>query len=232
MKHNPNSAAKVRRWTIPALPPVAEEEGVREESSATHPADQLRHGYTLDHLQALTHIAVKLTGPMAADYSARFDAAWFGAVELLYSSTDAPARTDLIAAARRALQNFVRGELHTRGIPRNDTWRPPGSVPAFARFWFNPPSGGHDERVVERVALGQIFDRLTARQREALLALAALDDYQLAADALGVTRATLNAHLSQGRRRFLALWHEGETPSRQWRLDKRVYSHAAKAAAA
>ncbi|MFD9950873.1 helix-turn-helix domain-containing protein, partial [Nonomuraea sp. NPDC059023] len=41
-------------------------------------------------------------------------------------------------------------------------------------------------------------------------------DYSRAAEAMGVTRANLSAHLGTARIRILKLWHQGEVPSRPW----------------
>jgi hypothetical protein len=97
-------------------------------------------------------------------------------------------------------------------------------MPQFARYWW----GGSGHRgtdpapgIVDRLALAAIWPKLTASQREALAALAATDDYRDAAVVLGLARPAFNARVATARHRFLALWHEGETPSRQYRPDKR-----------
>jgi hypothetical protein len=71
-------------------------------------------------------------------------------------------------------------------------------------------------------ALAQIWPRLTPATRDALTALATYDDYQRAAESLGLSYATFKSRISEGRRQFLALWHEGETPSRPWLRDRRA----------
>jgi len=52
-------------------------------------------------------------------------------------------------------------------------------------------------------------------------ALATFNTYQAAADALGVQYQAFARRIRMARRRFFALWHEGETPSGMWRYDRR-----------
>jgi hypothetical protein len=74
---------------------------------------------------------------------------------------------------------------------------------------------------VDRAALWQIWSQLEERHRVALLALATHEDYQAAADAMGVPYATYVTRVRRARHAFYALWHEGETPSRPWGTDRR-----------
>lgn len=76
-----------------------------------------------------------------------------------------------------------------------------------------------------RIALAQIWAALSPRYRRALAALAAHEDHDKAAAALGITRRTYRDHLWAGRREFYRLWHEGEKPSRLWALDRRGSQH-------
>jgi hypothetical protein len=75
--------------------------------------------------------------------------------------------------------------------------------------------------VIERVALWQIWAMLRPLHQMALLALAAHGDYARAAQATGHTYASFTGLISSARAEFLALWHEGEAPSRIWATDKR-----------
>jgi len=64
----------------------------------------------------------------------------------------------------------------------------------------------------------------------ALAALATWEDYDLAAEAMGITRGTFGVHIARARREFLALWHEHEQPSRTWGTDRRRGNEGARAA--
>ena len=60
-------------------------------------------------------------------------------------------------------------------------------------------------------------------ERSTLLALAITGDYKQAAALLDMSYHTFHTSLSRARRKFLALWHEGETPSRMWGRDRRKW---------
>ena len=179
-------------------------------------------GWTLADLGELSRAAVRNNRSWrpAADARDRADAAWHGVAELLCSAQEQPSRNDLLEAGRRAVQREVRdGQRHhgTRSDTRND-----GS--AFARYWswHAMPATSPEAAVVERTAAWQVLAALTARQRDAVMALAMLGDYEMAAAALGIRPQTFRSLLGRSRRAFLALWHEGEVPSKPWGCDRRV----------
>jgi hypothetical protein len=71
------------------------------------------------------------------------------------------------------------------------------------------------------MTLAQIWPRLNDMDRQALTALATANSYTAAANMLGLEYQTFANRVRRARTRFLALWHEGETPSRIWRVDRR-----------
>lgn len=193
----------------------------------------LRHGYNLADLQRLTRLSIWRVSGGGLDYHTRHDVAWSAIAEALYAAPDdlPPTPQDLIAAGQSAVARQVREEMHHRGRDRHN----PGQVmPMFASYWegMQGRSPSPEDRVVDKTALWQIWPRLTDREREVLLALAAHENYRAAADALGANPATFNVNVSNARKRFLALWHEGETPSRIWGTDRRVGSYTATSAPA
>jgi hypothetical protein len=95
--------------------------------------------------------------------------------------------------------------------------------PSFGLYWDSVArhTASHEDAVIERTALWQIWEQLSACEREALLALAIHDEYATAANALGLQYYTYCARVRRARKRFLELWHEGEAPSRPWGRDRR-----------
>jgi hypothetical protein len=189
---------------------------------------EIRFGYTLTDIHRLTKLAVNTAkGWLATDYTDLMEAAWFGIVEHLHTAEHWPPRHDLVRAGQDAVNALVHDEMHHAGFfkYKTTTGYGPGSMPAFVKFWYNAPARSPESRIVERVTLAQIWPMLTVRQREAFTALAVHGDYVLAAESLGIEPQTFRALLGRARREFLALWHEGEEPSRMWGTDRRVVRH-------
>jgi hypothetical protein len=186
----------------------------------------LRGGYTLADLARMARTAVVHAGPMATDGRERWDEARSAIAEFLYSSDHAPAERDLVRVGRDAIWATMTAVRHHHGYYRDEkarSWLEAGSGPRFRQFWrpVTQPTGSHEDRVVERLALSQIVPTLTPRQREVVSALAAFDDHAPAMSALGMSAALFSVTLSQARRRFLGHWHEGEVPSGPWGRDRR-----------
>lgn len=217
MKHNPPSKAKVQAWRISHPTPETVEP---EPAPAPEPSNDPLHGYTLEAIDHLTRYAIRLDRwYYAGDIDERFDAVRHAIVERLLTSTHTPDRHDLIQTGLRASTSNIATEARVHGRDVNRV-RP---VLGFYKYWEPTHRGASPEsHVVDRHALTQIWPLLLPREQAALTALAATDDYRLAAESLGIPAGTMNAHLHAARKRFLALWHEGETPSRLWRNDKRV----------
>jgi DNA-binding CsgD family transcriptional regulator len=114
--------------------------------------------------------------------------------------------------------------MHARG--RRRTERGGGTLPSFERYWTGTARTSHEDRVTERIALHQIIPLLTSRQTEVVHALAATDNYRAAAELLDMNPRTFNVTIRHARQRFLAAWHQGETPSRTWGNDRRVGNYS------
>lgn len=185
------------------------------------------HGYTLTSLNRITRYAV-LRGYLrtSGTIADQLETAWHAIVETLCEADKAPTAGQLIDTARAALSAAYRDELHHHGYVQTDVSAGRQAMPAFQRYWNQPTSSALEERVVERAALAQIWDQLAPSEQQALEALAATGDYQMAAAAVGKKQGTFNVLVRNGRMRFLAAWHEGEEPSKVWRTDRRVGSRA------
>lgn len=195
-----------------------------EPAEATADPDGFRYGYSLADVQHLTRLTLRLDRwHTAGDISERYEAVWFAIVEHLLTSDTPPSRSALLRVGTEASDNLVRDEMRTHGRCTRHFGRP---MPEFFRYWNPTHAPSPESRVVEREALAQIWELLRPSEQRALNALAATGDYARAAEAAGVTGATFTVLISTGRRRFLAAWHEGETPSRVWRTDRRVSSRS------
>lgn len=180
------------------------------------------HGYTVRDLEHFTRLVLRMDRwYTAGDIDERYDAVWFGITECLLTADEPPTRRQLLNAGTAASDARVRDDMRTHGRCTQNFGQP---MPRFHAYW-NPANPQSPEpRVVERLAVQQIWPLLQPRQQQALTALAATGDYDKAAASLGVTKGTFGVLISTGRRRFYAWWHEHEQPSRQWRTDRRVRS--------
>jgi hypothetical protein len=181
----------------------------------------LRHGYTLADFHRLATNAVlwDFWHHRGVDFQERRELAWSAIAECLYASDEAPSRHELITAGQRAIGEQVRADCVTRGIASERGYI---VMPHFWRYWYQArPTQGPEERVVDRLALAQIWDELSSGHQQVLLALAAHDDHDRAARSLGLTRSAYRNRLSMARQAFYLLWHEGEQPSRIWARDYR-----------
>lgn len=185
---------------------------------------ELRHGYTLRDIQRLAGHATKTAFGQSTSRTDRFQAAWDGIVEALYEAERWPSGDKLISAGRQAIALSSQAEQHHHGVRHDRTHEGAGSMPNFQRYWclMTKPYPSPEAHAVERVSVPQILARLYPCERKALAALAAHGTQEAAAHALGMKLASYRATLGHARRRFFALWHEGEEPSRIWRIDRRV----------
>lgn len=198
----------------------------RWRSVTAHGPAEVGHGYTLDDLHRLTRATIKRDRVYAMDITDRMEIIWFAMVELILTSEKRPDAYDLIGVGMRATSRMLRDDQATHGQRTYDPWAGREAMVSYQRYWWTAaaPAPSPEHRVVERLTVRQILPLLSPRQREALTMLAATGDYERAGTAMSVTANTFRVLVSQARRRFLLLWHEGETPSRQWRTDRRVRS--------
>lgn len=186
----------------------------------------IRYGWTLRDLDALARTVVSnnRTWWPAGDRDDLYSAAWHGIVEHLYTVDTEPHRHDLMEAGRQALARDVKDTMRHHGARRDGTNN--GLKYAIYWEWAGRATPSPEAGIVERLALAQILPTLTPGQLAALHALAATGDYAEAARLVGTARTGLKSQLMHGRRRFRALWHEGEKPSKPWGVDRRAGSTA------
>lgn len=183
------------------------------------------HGYSLADLEriALHVVRINMHWWPAGDRRDQLDTAWEGIAGHLCAAVERPSERDLFEAGRDALAREVRDTMRHRGERRDGT----NDGTKFAVYWhwharsIPSPEGA----LAERVALRQILDALTPRQREALGALALHGDYWKAAASLGIEPQTFRALLGRARGEFFRLWFEGEKPPKVRGTDRRTERH-------
>jgi hypothetical protein len=196
--------------------------GAGPEVAEPPPRTDVLWGWTLAELDGLASAVVRnnLHWWPAGDRGDQHDTAWEGIAEHLSAATAAPSRRDLLEAGRKALAAEVRDGMRHRGA-RADT---SNNGARFAAYWHwhSRPWPSPEDLVIERLAVRQVLAAITARQQEALQALALHDDYVAAAAALGIQPQTFRALLARARLCFNQVWYENETPPRIKRIDRRI----------
>ncbi|MFC8447597.1 helix-turn-helix domain-containing protein [Kitasatospora sp. NPDC057223] len=189
--------------------------------------EPLWHGYSHNDIDRLARQVVSMDPyrtDMGVATSDRYDAVVFAIVEHLATAEHRPSHKELLRAGDRGAHAHVRMECRAHGRQRTSLGG--GQIAGFQRYWQSTGRTPMDERVVERLALTQIWPTLTLAQQQAVMALALTDDHAAAAAQLGMSMSSYSARLRNARLRAAALWHEGETPRRPAR-DKRVWNRSA-----
>lgn len=180
---------------------------------------ELRHGYRLADLHRLARLAALGVGARASDFRERYELAYSAIAEHLYTVEHPPRDHNLITAGRAGILNEERAVWRDRGYLNPGE---AGVAPRYAIYWEwacrTTPSP--ENPIVERLALTQILATVPPAQLAAVQARAVFDNHQAAATALAASLKNYRSNLGYARRRILALWHEGETPSRLWQRDQ------------
>lgn len=219
MKHNPNSAAKVRCWTIaPTQQP--ETEPAAAEAPIQHSPNSVRHGYTMADLDRLARLTVTfhLGWFAGGNRNDQYEAAWHGIVEHLCSTEQPPSERDLLDSGRRALQDDQQRHQQMLGTSRSATY----TGANFARYWdwHGRTTPSPEDSIVDRLALRQILPELCASHLEALNVLAAFDTadpdgtakVEAAAAALGIGYRAMTSRLMRARANFRTHWYAPDEP--------------------
>jgi hypothetical protein len=188
----------------------------------TEPA--ILHGYTLNDIHDMARSALTADRLMAMSSDERYDIAWSAIAEQLVAAEETPSWQSLVRVGWQAIYKHVRDGLRERGYAdgARDWASGDPTMPRYVQFWGAGVTPSHEDSVVERIAAQQVFQAVSGPYRDAVMALAVLDDYGKAAEALSIKYTALTARLTVARRAFLRHWHEGETPRRTKRTDRRV----------
>lgn len=171
----------------------------------------MMHGYTVDDIHHATRSAVSTKLYFAADRQDLYTAAWDGIIDLLCTVTEQPRWFDLVRAGEYAIYRLREDWAHHHGyVPGIGT----GAAVNFRKYWASSPNWQSqlEDTVVERVAKRQILRALPDNELRALVARGATNSHQQAAEAAGLTYIYMTKLIRNGRKRFLALWHQHETP--------------------
>ena len=184
---------------------------------------QVRHGYTMADLHSMAKQAVRADRSLASDVDVRYNAAWSAIALALCEADEPPDRHDLVTAGWQAIYREVKEMRGIFGFKDRDGTTEVASAPRYVQYWYSRPERT-DDIIAERVAVHQIMDTIPELYRDAVVALAVHDDYQIAADSLGLKYGTFGARVNVARRQFRAHWFAPETAPPAKGTDRRVGS--------
>lgn len=175
----------------------------------------LWHGYTLRDIDQLARTAVtKAHAGRLLDPTDRYNTAWSAIAEHLCTTTEPPTSRQLAITGMTAINQAGRDHRHTWGLGR--AWDG-HKTPQFERYWnFARATPSPEDRIIEHIAVRQIWPRLCRTHQQTLWALAIHGDCRAAAASLGKTERGYACALHRARAAYRALWHEHETPSQMW----------------
>jgi len=188
-------------------------------------AVELRYGYTLDTLDRLAKTVVVANAQWwpGGDRHQQIDTAWSGIAEALYAAEHEPSENELLQAGTRALVEDTKAYRKHHGLRDGGLV---GDGPRFAAFWYDPPNEPWEDRLIDRIAIGQIMPTLKPHLAETVGALATLGDYAAAADAVGVKYGALTMRMREARQAFQRQWYAPDAPPPTRGTDRRVGSYA------
>ncbi|MET7795734.1 hypothetical protein [Streptomyces decoyicus] len=188
--------------------------------------DHVAHGYTMRDLDRAARAACTADRSLSSNVSLRYDLAWSAIAEHLVTADQPPAWNELVRVGWQAIYQDVKAVRRLYGVDSTGRSGEVGSAPRFIAYWTHVPTDAVGDGIVERIAVHQVLATLPEHQRQAVVALATQDDYQRAADSLGLKYGTLTARIRLGRRGFRALWFAPETAPPTKGTDRRVASRA------
>ncbi len=187
--------------------------------------DLVGHGYTAFQVVRLAVWAAReCRWVNGMEMVHRAETAWEAIAEHLHLAVIRPEETELIAIGWKAMKAQHYQDRKAHGLGGKDKAL---VSRAFVRYWTSAsaPAHSHEDLLVDRIALAQIWTALTPTHRQVLTAMAEHDDRRQAERAVNMDAVTFTRTLGRARRAFFALWHEGETPSRMWGYDRSGARH-------
>jgi hypothetical protein len=180
----------------------------------------LWHGYSLADIDRLARIAATHAfGGRILDPGDRYHAAWTAIVERLCTSDEQVDGRTLAIVGMHAVSAAAQTHRHTWGMGQaGGSDGGVGGRRRFQSYWdMRQVTPSPEDSVVDRIALRQIWPRLSRTDQRALYAhVIHHGDHHEAAASLGWTFETYRTYLKKARAAYRALWHEHETPSRTW----------------
>lgn len=177
------------------------------------------------HIGALHNIAqkvVRIHPGLLLEHREAHDIALVAILELLEENPEADA-VDLYREARHAVTAANQKEASYKGL-KLEAPKPGERIETRIRwnaYWYGQEalSDPFEEIIVERIAARQVWDALTAHNRQTFFALISQGTYEGAEAYLGLTKKQFSGRISKARKQARQLWFSPEPPARHWARD-------------
>jgi hypothetical protein len=184
--------------------------------------EHIRHDYCFRDVRRLAgYAAHRSYWQRVMTAQDRFDLTVSAIAEMVLTTENRPGEKDLVTVGVQAINHSVQAQMRHQGTSYHKAVDVEPNMPNFWVYWWPQVTytAGHENGIVETIAMFQILPQLKPLHRDVILALAIHGTYDKAAASLGKTHRTFIAYLSAARKELLRLWHEAEQPSRIWGRD-------------
>lgn len=143
---------------------------------------------------------------------------------LLVAETPDMSTRQLIARAVDGVQAEIRGVRHSYGVA-TDYERESGRFTGARHHAYWGRRTHYDDYCLEEMAARQVWDALTPRHRDALLARMSGEPMSTSAYRLGIARTGLVRRIREARMAASSLWHDWESPPLPQKDLRRTSTH-------
>lgn len=188
------------------------------------PREDALWGWTLAEIHDIARSAALWNRWLVSDFTIRMEAAFDGIIDEILAAERKPSRHDLQAAGKGAIQRgLLKDFCHTYGVADRDLTAGIASAPRFAAYWLGDHADRFDDRITEKIAVGQVMAAMSEKHARTLETLAAVPDLRSAAEAAGTTLSAFKFRVTEATRAFKARWYSPEAPPRR-KGPRRKYS--------
>lgn len=166
--------------------------------------------FDLSTIHRLSLDAARFTAFHQIDFKDAYDTAWHHIALHLIVNND-PTLRELKKEASSAVWREVNDRIKQHGYRDSKYWNGQWSAPRFCKYWVEDTSKRQsppwEESVLDTLAFHQVWPELSDRDQMLITALAIHENYQDAANSLGMTKGTYSESVRKARHRFLSLWY-------------------------
>lgn len=172
----------------------------------------VRHDWTYRELRRLSSMAAVRHWSVNYHMDEKCDVAMMALIEMLWAADESPDQWELLDYATRAVMEHVGRETGIHGKTREGN-----TAPRYTTYWDDQarPAEPVTDRIVEYIALTEVFVALDETDQELLWTRAMFLTARAAAAALSMSEPIFSVKFRAARDRANRLWFDEET-ARSW----------------